>query len=136
MAINFLSTMMLAACTNGNPDKSELSVIKNFMEVYKPLRKYSQGDLDQAMKVIMAKKKLKVKDKHIIEDLGEEFSKAEKDTAFALAAEVCASNFMFTDEEIKLLELLKDTWAISKTTHRTVFNSIEMRYNTKYGVSE
>ena len=41
--------------------------------------------------------------------------KPERLTAFALASEVCASNFNISSEENKLLNSLKQKWDIPKT---------------------
>ena len=69
-----------------------------------------------------------IDDSFMVEDIGKNLSKPERLTAFALASEVCASNFNISDDEINFLILLKQKWDIPKTVVESVFTSLNLRY--------
>ena len=132
MAKPLLEIMMLAACVDGRPDEYEMQLISNYFKLCPSLENVSIDELKKTMQIVVQKKELGVKDAHIIEDIADRLSKSEKERAFALAAEVCAFNFEFDKAEADLLNHLQDTWNISKSTSKSVFNSIRIRYNATY----
>ena len=132
MAKPLLEIMMLAACVDNNPDKYEMQLICNYCQLCPSLENVSIDEIKKTMQIVVQKKELGVKDAHIIQDIADRLSKSERERAFALAAEVCAFNFEFDKAEADLLNYIKDAWNISKTTSKTVLNSIRIRYNASY----
>ena len=131
MSIGILQTMVLAAFADGKLDPEEKILIKTYQSLYPPLQDIPKEELDEQMMNIAKKKALKVKDRHIIEDIGEKMSKPEKETAFALAAEICASNFKFVPPENDLLDFLQVNWDIKKNTANAVYKSLKLRYASR-----
>ena len=129
MAKPLLEIMMLAALVDGRPDEYEMQLIRNYLKLCPSLENVSIDEFKKTMQIVVQKKELGVKDAHIIEDIADRLSKIEKERAFALAAELCAFNFEFNKAEADFLNYLQDTWQISKTTSKSVFNSIRIRYN-------
>ena len=129
MAKPLLEIMMLAALVDGRPDEYEMQLIRNYLKLCPSLENVSIDEFKKTMQIVVQKKELGVKDAHIIEDIADRLSKSERERAFALAAELCAFNFEFNKAEADFLNYLQDTWHISKTTSKSVFNSIRIRYN-------
>ena len=65
---------------------------------------------------------------YIIEDIGKEINENEKLTAYALAYELCASNFALVPPENDLLKSMKIKWKISNIDHDAIIRSINIRY--------
>ena len=120
---------MLAALVDGKPDEYEMQLIRNYLKLCPSLENVSLDEFKKTLQIVVQKKELGVKDAHIIEDIADRLSKSERERAFALAAELCAFNFEFDKAEADFLNYLQDTWNISKTTSKSVFNSIRIRYN-------
>ena len=120
---------MLAALVDGKPDEYEMQLIRNYLKLCPSLENVSLDEFKKTLQIVVQKKELGVKDAHIIEDIADRLSKRERERAFALAAELCAFNFEFDKAEADFLNYLQDTWNISKTTSKSVFNSIRIRCN-------
>ena len=131
MSIAILQTMVLAAYADGKLHEEEKNLIRTYQALYPPLQDIPKQELDKEMMNIAKKKELKVKDRHIIEDIGEKMSKSEKETAFALAAEVCYSNFNIVPTENNLLDFLQVNWDIKKNTANAVYKSLKLRYPSR-----
>ena len=67
--------------------------------------------------------------KHILEQLCSEFSQKERETAFALAKEVCAADFNILPAETEFLQLVIEMWSIPDDVVHAVNRSIALRYS-------
>ena len=65
---------------------------------------------------------------YLIDDIGKNINEDEKATAYALAYEVCASNFTIVPPENDLLDLMKKKWKISNEDHDAILRSVNIRY--------
>ena len=64
-----------------------------------------------------------------IEDLGNNFSDAEKEIAFALTYEICASNFHLAPQEEEILNTIKKVWKLKASVVNAVKLSAQLRYD-------
>ena len=69
-----------------------------------------------------------MKPQHIVEIIGEQLSENDKNTAYALAVEVCASNFAIVPPENDFLDCLEIQWKIKKKIIEAVKLSSQLRY--------
>ena len=88
----------------------------------------SDDDGREAMADIYNKLSAGMETKYIIEQLSSEFSNKEKQSAFALAKEICAADFDIKPAETDFLKLLEEEWKIPKSVISAVDQSISLRY--------
>ena len=129
MDAKFLKIVMLAAVSDGQIQKEELDMLNQIKNSHPYLRNIDDDAGRNAMADIYNKFAAGMETKHILEQLGGEFSGEEKNAAFALAKEVCAADFNLHPNETAFLRLLIEMWSISQETVAAVDRSIELRYS-------
>ena len=123
-----IQIMLLAAVSDGKIDPEERQLLLTYQKLYPPLRDISQDESDEAKIDLFNKLNAEMKIIHIIENIGEKLSEKQKNTAYALAVEVCASNFEVVPQETALLEILAREWNIIPNIVSSVRMSVELRY--------
>ena len=128
MSVEILKTMILAMVADEATDYQEVELINSYTNQYPPLKDVPAKTIKSEIERVIVLKQNGIDDSFMVEDIGKNLSKPERLTAFALASEVCASNFNVSDEEINFLILLKQKWDIPKTLVESVFTSLNLRY--------
>ena len=128
MSKYLLQVLILAAGSDGEIQKEELALIHKYKEHYPSLKNLSGIEYDTEIAGIFNKIKAGMSPEYIIDDIGKNIDDSEKITAYALAFEICASNFTIVPPENDLLDSMKDKWKISKEDHNAILRSINIRY--------
>ena len=128
MRVELLKTMILAMVADEATDYQEVELINSYRNQYPPLKDVPAKTIKSEIERVIVLKQNGIDDSFMVEDIGKNLSKPERLTAFALASEVCASNFNISDDEINFLILLKQKWDIPKTVVESVFTSLNLRY--------
>ena len=128
MSKHLLQVLVLAAGCDGEIQKEELALINKYKEHYPSLKNLTGIDHDTELANIFNKIKAGMSSEYIIEDIGKEINENEKLTAYALAYELCASNFALVPPENDLLKSMKIKWKISNIDHDAIIRSINIRY--------
>ena len=131
MASGLVQIMLLAAVSDGEIDQYEKKLLETYRELYPPLRKISQEEINQEQVQLFNRIRAGMKINHIVEAIGDNLSEDEKNTGYALAVEVCASNFKMVPPETDLLEVIKKSWKIKKEIIKNVDSSVRIRYSEK-----
>ena len=131
MASGLVQIMLLAAVSDGEIDQYEKKLLETYRELYPPLRKISQEEINQEQVQLFNRIRAGMKINHIVEAIGDNLSENEKNTGYALAVEVCASNFKMVPPETDLLEVIKKSWKIKKEIIKNVDSSVRIRYSEK-----
>lgn len=128
MSKYLLQVLILAAGSDGEIQKEELALIHKYKEHYPSLKNLSGIEYDTEIAGIFNKIKAGMSPEYIIDDIGKNIDDSEKITAYALAFEICASNFTIVPPENDLLDSMKEKWGISKEDHNAILRSINIRY--------
>ena len=129
MSKHLLQVLILAAGSDGEIQKEELALIHKYKEHYPSLKSLSGIEYDTEIASVFNKIKAGMSPEYIIDDIGKNIDEGEKATAYALAYEVCASNFTIVPPENDLLDLMRKKWKISNEDHDAILRSINIRYN-------
>jgi len=128
MAKNLVQVMLLAAVSDGKIDPEEKQLLQTYRKLYPPIRDITQDEFDNEKVILFNKLSAGMTASHVLENIGEELSVDEKNTAYALAVEVCASNFELLPPETELLELMVKKWNIKRSVVSALKTSVELRY--------
>lgn len=128
MSKYLLQVLILAAGSDGEIQKEELALIHKYKEHYPSLKNLAAIEYDTEIAGIFNKIKAGMSPEYIIDDIGKNIDEDEKATAYALAYEICASNFSIVPPENDLLELMKKKWKITSEDHDAILRSINIRY--------
>ena len=129
MSTAIVQVLILAALSDNRVDVEEAELIKNFQQFYPTMRDCTQEDFDNAVKDVLNKKELGMRDNQQLENLEEGLSESKKNTIYALAVEVCASNFEIVPPENDFLNCLETQWKIKKKIIEAVRLSSQLRYS-------
>ena len=128
MSKYLLQVLILAAGADGEIQKEELALIHKYKEHYPSLKMLSSIEYDTEIAGIFNKIKAGMSPEYIVDDIGKNMDQNEKTTGFALAYEICSSNFTIVPPENDLLDLIKKKWKISKADYEAIVKSVNIRY--------
>ena len=128
MAKNLVQVMLLAAVSDGKIDPEEKQLLQTYRKLYPPIRDITPDEFDNEKVSLFNKLSAGMTASHVLENIGKELSVDEKNTAYALAVEVCASNFELLPPETELLELMVKKWNIKRSVVSALKTSVELRY--------
>ena len=129
MDAKFLKIVMLAAVADGEIQGEELEMLNHIKQSHPELKNIPDEAARAAMADVYNKFSAGMETKHILEQLGEEFNQKEKESAFAMAKEVCAADFNILPAETEFLQLLIEMWSIPEDVIQIVNKSVELRYS-------
>lgn len=129
MSKSLVQLILLAAVADGEIQDEEKLLLETYKARYPRLRRVTQKDYDEAQIELFNKVKAGVRIPHLIEDLGNNFSDAEKEIAFALTYEICASNFHLAPQEEEILNTIKKVWKLKASVVNAVKLSAQLRYD-------
>ena len=129
MKKEIVSILYLAAISDGIVDEIEKNLIRNYREYFPSLKGLTDEEFNEALVDLTSKIKAGMKEKYIIDDVGSKLTNDEKNAAYALAVEVCASNFRIVPEESEIISTIQNNWKINKTIINAVNISVKLRYD-------
>lgn len=107
----------------------EKALLNNYKNYYPTIRNMTQEEFNQECAAVFTKKEAGMRDAHIVEVLGEQLSENEKNTAYGLAVEVCASNYEIVPPETDFIKCIEEQWKIKKKVIEAVRLSSQIRYS-------
>ena len=119
----------MAAISDGIVDEIEKNLIRNYREYFPSLKGLTDEEFNEALVDLTSKIQAGMKEKYIIDDIGSKLTNDEKNAAYALAVEVCASNFRIVPEESEIISTIQNNWKINKTIINAVNTSVKLRYD-------
>ena len=129
MSKEILQVLLLAAASDGTIDPEEQQLLENYRKHFPPIRDLTEEEVNSEKVAVFNRISAGMKPKHIVEILGEGLSEENKNTAYALAVEVCASNFQIVPPENDFLNCLEIQWQIKKKVIEAVRLSSQLRYS-------
>lgn len=129
MSTSLIKIVLLAAVADGEIQDEERLLLQTYKERYPRLRGVTQKDYDNAQIELFNKVKAGVRIPHLIEDIGMDLSEDEKEIAYALTYEVCASNFNLAPQEEEILNTMKTVWKLKSGVVNSVKLSAKLRYD-------
>ena len=128
MATKLLKMVVLAAVSDGEVQPNELEAINLIRKSHPVLRQVSDSECQAAIADIYNKISAGMEPKHILEQIGSEYSSEEKSLAYALAVEVCYSDFSIKNEEMHFLNDIEKQWKIPKEVSEPIKFSANLRF--------
>jgi len=129
MSTSLIKIVLLAAVADGEIQDEEKLLLQTYKQRYPRLRGVTQKDYDNAQIELFNKVKAGVRIPHLIEDIGMALSDEEKEIAYALTYEVCASNFHLAPQEEEILNTMKTVWKLKSGIVNSVRLSAKLRYD-------
>jgi len=126
---NLVQLIILAAVSDGKIDLEEKQLLQTYRRLYPPIRDITQDEFDNEKILLFNRLSAGMSTKQIIENIGEELSEKEREIGYALAVEVCASNFEMLPQEIDLLKDIVKEWNIKIDIVSALQVSAELRYH-------
>jgi len=124
----YAQTLILAAVSDGEIQKEELELIRSYLKNLKQLSQISEQDFQEAAADVYNKLNAGIECEYIIKKIGEQLDSEGKEVAYALAYEVCMSNYAYIDAEKNYIKSIEDIWCISNETSAAVKKSCSLRY--------
>ena len=128
MTIPYVQAMVLAAVSDGEIQKEELTVIHSYLNNLPALEQLSDGEFSAAVADTYNKVSAGMKVEHIVEHIGENLDAEQRNVAYALAVEICHANFSYVPSEKDYIYVLEETWKISPDVIDMVKGSCKLRY--------
>ena len=129
MDVKYLKIIILAAVSDGEIQKEELDYINFIKKSHPHLKEIDDSLAQEVLADIYNKISAGMETKHILEQLRGEFSDEECHSAYALAKEICASDFKNLPAETEFLNLMEELWEIPDKIKYIVNESISLRYS-------
>jgi hypothetical protein len=128
-----LKIMLVMSTADGERPDKELNVIADLTRNLPVFSTVTADDLILAIRAstILLEESDSIDD--LIEEAGVSLPKPLRETAYALAVEVAAVDLLATEEELRLLELLRDTLNIDTLLAAAIEASARVRYRRDPG---
>ena len=129
MSKSIVQILVLAAMSDNQFHDEEKALLESYKTFYPTIRSMSQEEIDKEVQAIWTKKEAGMEDAHIIDGLGKQLSENEKNTAYALAVEVCSSNYEIVPPETDFIKCIEEQWKIKKRVIEAIRLSSQIRYS-------
>ena len=129
MSKPLIQILVLAVTSDGEHHPEEKTLLESYKTYYPTIRSMSQQEIDTEVQAFWTKRDAGMEDADIIDGLGKQLSEDEKNTAYALAVEVCASNYEIAPSETTFIKCIEGHWKIKKKIIDAVKLSCQMRYS-------
>ena len=129
MSKSLIQILVLAVTSDGKHHPEEKTLLESYKQYHPTIRSMKQQDIDTEVHAVFTKKEAGMRDAHIVEVLGEQLSENEKNTAYGLAVEVCASNYEIVPPETDFIKCIEEQWKIKKKVIEAVRLSCQLRYS-------
>jgi hypothetical protein len=121
--------LFLAAGSDGEVQKEEFDLIRHYRKYYPSLQSITQEEFDLEVAKLSNQVSSGIENQYILAQLGRNLSQQQKSSGYALAVEVCASNFAIVPPETDLLAEIRDIWKIEDKVRDAVDLSVKLRYS-------
>jgi len=128
MTTPYVQAMVLAAVSDGEIQKEELTVIQSYLNNLPALDQLSDNEFSAAVADTYNKVSARMKIEHIVESIGENLNTEQRNVAYALAVEICHANFSYVPSERDYIQVLEETWGIAPSVIDMVKGSCKLRY--------
>ena len=128
MSSPYAQILILAAVSDGEIQKEELDLIRSYLKNLKQLSQMTEEEFQEAAADVYNKINAGVESEYIIKKIGEQLDEEGKEVAYALAYEVCMSNYAYIDAEKNYIKTIEETWCISNDTSMAIKKSCRLRY--------
>jgi uncharacterized membrane protein YebE (DUF533 family) len=129
MGAKLVDVLIIAVFADGRIDPQEAALLQSLLVHYPKLKDVSRESFDASQVKLKNRLQAGVSIKQIIEELGSAFTENEKNTAYALAYEICASNYELEVKERDLLQDMQRAWQIKRGVVNAIKTSIQLRYD-------
>ena len=129
MSDTLIRVLILATVSDGEIQKEELDIINTLRKSHASLSRVSDQEVQVAIVDIYNKLSAGMEAEHIIGQLGNELDVGERNSAYAIAKEVCAADFKILPAETEFMDLLERVWGIPEDIQIAVNSSLKLRYS-------
>ncbi len=130
MNTSYLKIAILAAVADGEIQGQETTMLSQLQSHHPLLAGFDTKIGQHAVAEIYNKVSAGMKLKFLIDEIGGDLTKEQKNAAYALAREICAADFNIFPAESDFLKSLEEQWKISKSVKNALDTSIALRYFT------
>ena len=128
MDSKYFKVIILAAILDGEIQSEEIEMINHIRNTHPLMKDIPEKKARSAIDDIYSKLSAGMETKHILEQLHHEFSEEERHSAYALAKEICASDFKLVSAEMRFLTEIEEIWNIPEEIKTVIQKSISLRY--------
>ena len=128
MTESLVNVLIIAVFADGKIDTEEAVLLQNFFSHYPNFSDVSRDSFQQAQVKLRNRLRSGENINQLIEEIGNSLDEKQRNTAFALAYKICASNFEVDQQETELLKNMKKIWKIKQSIVNAVTLSVELRY--------
>lgn len=125
---HYIQIILLAAVADGEIKEDELQVIHKLKMHHPRFKNISDDKANKVAADVYNKISAGMEPKHILEQMGSRMDDNEKNVAYALAKEMCVSDFHYPSSEVSFIKLIEEIWSISDEVIEKVDFSIQLRY--------
>lgn len=134
---HFLTLMLMSTLVDGRVHETEIQLIKNYTKLYPGFSRLSDGKIKESADLLNRKLNSGFDEKTVVDallrEMSDQLSEPDREKGYALACEVCASNFELHPNERFLLGQIEKIFDISTDTISAVSKSMMLRYGLEVG---
>jgi hypothetical protein len=127
-----IKTMLLAAFSDGKVQPTEIALIKTLRDYNENYKSVSETEIKNLIADIGKKLKSGFEERvavgFILDEISRTLTQSNRNCAYALAAEICASNHLVLPAENDFLALAREKLEITEDIITVVHQSIALRY--------
>jgi hypothetical protein len=127
-----IKTMLLAAFSDGKVQPTEVYLIKTLRDYNVNYKSVSETEIKKLIADIDKKLKSGFEERIVVgfmlDEISDVLTQSDKNCAYALAAEICASNHLVLPVESAFLALAREKLEITEDIITVVHQSIDLRY--------
>ena len=133
----FLTLMLMSTLVDGRVHETEIQLIKNYTKLFPGFSGLSDEIIKDSAEELNRKLNSGFDEKTVVEallrEMSEQLSEPDREKGYALASEVCASNFELHPKEQNFIGKIEEIFGISEDTIGSVSKSVMLRYGLQMG---
>ena len=134
---HFLTLMLMSTLVDGRVHEIEIQLIRNYTRLYPGFSGLSDGKIKKSADELNLKLNSGFDEKTVVDallrEMSEQLSEPDREMGYALACEVCASNFELHPEEQNFIGKIEEIFGISEDVIGSVSKSVMLRYGLQMG---
>lgn len=124
----YIKIVILAAVADGEFHSDEIKAIQKLKKLHPQISSITDEQAHAMVADIYNKMSAGIEPIGIIEQIGKGMNDHEKNIGYALAREICVSDFDYDENEKKFIKMLEKSWKIPKEVIDKIEFSINLRY--------
>lgn len=128
MTASIVDALILAVFADGKIDTEEAVLLQVFFSNYPEFSDVSRDSFEEAQIKLRNRLQSGKSVSDLVEEIGKNLNDSDRNTAFAFAYEICASNFTLDEHEIDLLQKMQKLWKLKPSVVTAIKLSAELRY--------